>query len=142
MFRCKQHNVYTSQHITRTVSTTVYAQNILPNRARDWRQFRSRDWRQFRSRDWRRFWSRDFRSHDFRLLLIAHPQILTELYPYTTGIRRVNLATNQVISHEWGKESVLTTNGTYPWSFVTQIFHSGHSSHGGDSTTFEVMTST
>jgi hypothetical protein len=24
MFRCKQHNVYTSQHITRTVSTTVY----------------------------------------------------------------------------------------------------------------------
>jgi hypothetical protein len=24
MFRCKQHNVYPSQHITRTVSTTVY----------------------------------------------------------------------------------------------------------------------
>jgi hypothetical protein len=24
MFRCKQHNVYTSQHIIRTVSTTVY----------------------------------------------------------------------------------------------------------------------
>ena len=35
------------------------------------------------------FWSRDwcyFRSHDFRLLLIAPPQILTELYPYTTGV--------------------------------------------------------
>jgi hypothetical protein len=24
MFHCKQHNVYTSQHIIRTVSTTVY----------------------------------------------------------------------------------------------------------------------
>jgi len=24
MFRCKQHNVYTSQHINRTVSATVY----------------------------------------------------------------------------------------------------------------------
>jgi hypothetical protein len=24
------------------------------------------------------------------------------------------------------------TNGTYPWSFVTQIFHSGQPSHGGD----------
>jgi len=28
------------------------------------------------------------------------------------------------------------------WSFVTQIFHSGHPSHGGDGKTFEVMTST
>ena len=35
----------------------------------------------FRSRDWCYF-----RSHDFRLLLIAPPQILTELYPYTTGV--------------------------------------------------------
>jgi len=25
---------------------------------------------------------------------------------------------------------VLTTNGTYPWSFVTQIFHNGPPSHG------------
>jgi hypothetical protein len=31
----------------------------------------------------------------------------------------------------------LKTSGTYPWSFVTQIFH-----HGGDRNTFEVMTST
>jgi hypothetical protein len=37
---------------------------------------------------------------------------------------------------------VLTTSGTYPWSFVTQIFHSGQPSHGGDCKTFEVMTST
>jgi len=27
---------------------------------------------------------------------------------------------------------VFTTSGTYPWSFVTQIFHSGQPSHGGD----------
>jgi hypothetical protein len=30
----------------------------------------------------------------------------------------------------------------YPWSFVTQIFHSGQPSYGGDRKTFEVMTST
>jgi len=23
-------------------------------------------------------------------------------------------------------------SGTYPWSFVTQIFHNGQPSHGGD----------
>ena len=28
------------------------------------------------------------------------------------------------------------------WSFVTQIFHSGQPSHGGDRKIFEVMTST
>jgi hypothetical protein len=40
------------------------------------------------------------------------------------GTRRVNLVTNHVISHEWWKDrEVITTNGTYPWSFVTQIFH-------------------
>jgi hypothetical protein len=37
---------------------------------------------------------------------------------------------------------VLTTSGTYPWSFVTQIFHNGQPSHGGDHNIFEVMTST
>jgi hypothetical protein len=37
---------------------------------------------------------------------------------------------------------VFTTSGTYPWSFVTQIFHNGQPSNGGDRTTFEVMTST
>jgi hypothetical protein len=34
---------------------------------------------------------------------------------------------------------VLTTSGTYLWSFVTQIFHNGQPSHGGDRKTFEVM---
>jgi hypothetical protein len=38
---------------------------------------------------------------------------------------------------------MLTTGGTYPWSFVTHIFHSGQPSRGGDHIkTFEVMTST
>jgi len=37
---------------------------------------------------------------------------------------------------------VFTTSGTYQWSFVTQIFHNGQPSHGGDRKTFEVMTST
>jgi hypothetical protein len=61
----------------------------------------------------------------------------------TSGTRRVNLVTNPVISREWGQDrEVFTTGGTYPWSFVTQIFHNGQPSHGGDRKTFEVMTST
>ena len=61
----------------------------------------------------------------------------------TSDTRRVNLVTNPVISHERGKDrELLTTSGTYPWSFVTQIFHSGQPSHGSDRKTFEVMTST
>ena len=56
----------------------------------------------------------------------------------TSDTRRVNLVTNPVISHERRKDrEVLTTSGTYPWSFVTQIFHSGQPSHGGDRKTFE-----
>ena len=52
---------------------------------------------------------------------------------FASGTRNVNLATNPVISYEWGKNrEVLTTSGTYPWSFVTQLFHSGQPSHGGD----------
>ena len=61
----------------------------------------------------------------------------------TSGTRRVNLVTNPVESREWGKDrEVFTTSGTYPWSFVTQIFHSCRPSHGGDRKIFEVMTST
>jgi hypothetical protein len=48
-----------------------------------------------------------------------------------------------VIRHEWGKDrEVFTTSRTYPWSFVTQIFHSDQPSHSGDRKTSEVMTST
>jgi hypothetical protein len=51
----------------------------------------------------------------------------------TTDTRRVNLVTNSVISHEGGKHrKVFTTKGTYPWLFVTQIFHNGQPGHGGD----------
>jgi hypothetical protein len=61
----------------------------------------------------------------------------------TSDTRRVSLVTNPVISHERGKDQdVFTTRGTYPWSFVTQIFHNGQPSHGDDRKTFEVMTST
>ena len=34
------------------------------------------------------------------------------------------------------------TSGTYSWSFVTQKFHNGQLSHGGDHKIFEMMTST
>ena len=61
----------------------------------------------------------------------------------TSDTRRVNLVANLVISHERGKDrEVFTTSGTHPWSFVTQIFHTGQPSHGVDRKTFEVMTST
>jgi hypothetical protein len=61
----------------------------------------------------------------------------------TSGTRRVNLVTNPLISREWGKDrEVLTTSGTYPWSFVIQIFHNVQPSHGGDHKMFEVMAST
>jgi hypothetical protein len=46
----------------------------------------------------------------------------------TSGICRVNLVTNRgrVTSHAWGKDlKVFMPSGTYPWSFVTQIFHNG-----------------
>jgi hypothetical protein len=36
---------------------------------------------------------------------------------------------------------VFSTSGTYPWSFVTQIFQNGQPSHGGGRKIFEVMTS-
>ena len=36
---------------------------------------------------------------------------------------------------------MITTNETYPWSFVTRILRNGLPSHGGDRQTFEVMTS-
>ena len=61
----------------------------------------------------------------------------------TSDIRRFNLVTNPVISHERGKDrEVFMTSGTYPWSFVTQISHNIQPGHGGDRKTFEVMTST
>ena len=51
----------------------------------------------------------------------------------TSGTCRVNLVTHTVIRREWGKyREVFTTSGTFPWSFVTQIFHNGQPSYGGD----------
>jgi hypothetical protein len=36
----------------------------------------------------------------------------------TCGTSRVNLVTNPVISHEWGKDREVFTSGTYPWSLL------------------------
>jgi hypothetical protein len=54
--------------------------------------------------------------------------------------RRVTLVTISWISHELGKDGIeITTNGTYPWSFVTQLFRNNSPSHDGDRKIFEVM---
>ena len=54
-------------------------------------------------------------------------------YCSNSDIRRVNIVIHEVISHERGKDrEVATTSGTYPWSFVTQIFHTGQPGHCGD----------
>ena len=51
----------------------------------------------------------------------------------TSGIHRVNLVTNPVISHERGKNrEMFMKSGTYLWSFVTQIFHNGQPGQVGD----------
>jgi hypothetical protein len=50
----------------------------------------------------------------------------------TCGTHRATLFSNPVISHQWGKNRiVITTNGTYPWSFVTQTIQDGQLDHGG-----------
>jgi hypothetical protein len=55
----------------------------------------------------------------------------------TSDTSRVNLVTNPVIRHERGKDREVFTSGTYPWSFVTQIFHNGQPGRGGDRKTFD-----
>jgi hypothetical protein len=37
---------------------------------------------------------------------------------------------------------MIMTNGTYPWSFVTQLFCNGYPGHDSDRKTFEGTTST
>jgi hypothetical protein len=50
----------------------------------------------------------------------------------TSDTHRVNLVTKPVIIHEWGKDwKVFTTSETYPWPFVTQIFHRINQVHDG-----------
>jgi len=45
-----------------------------------------------------------------------------------------------VIGHARVKDlEVFTTSGTYSWSFVTQIFHNGQPSHGGNRKTLNVI---
>ena len=56
----------------------------------------------------------------------------------------VNHHQHPVINHETGKEDgiVTTTNITYPWLSMNQIFFNSEPSHDGDLKTIEVMTST
>jgi hypothetical protein len=68
---------------------------------------------------------------------------MVDSFCFTSSTSRGTLVTNTVISHELGKDrGMVTTSGTYPWSFLTHIFHNGQQSHGDDRKTFEVMTST
>jgi hypothetical protein len=60
----------------------------------------------------------------------------------TSGTRRVNLVTNPVISHEWGKDREMFTTSEHIHGHLWLIFHNGQPSHGGTRKTFEVMTST
>jgi hypothetical protein len=50
-----------------------------------------------------------------------HTLVLNAINRNQAGI--YDLVTNPVISREWGKDrKVLTTSGTYPWSFVSIEF--------------------
>ena len=61
-----------------------------------------------------------------------------------SGTCRCTLATESMISHERGNVGgiVITTNGTYPWPSVTDIFRNGQQRHDGDRNTFTVITLT
>ena len=49
---------------------------------------------------------------------------------FPTPLVNTRYFTNTVISHERGiSREVLTSSGTYSWSFVTHIFHNGQPSH-------------
>ena len=55
----------------------------------------------------------------------------------------ITLVKNPMISNKIWKENGMatTTNRTYPWSSVTQIFRNGYQCHDGDHRTFQVMIS-
>jgi hypothetical protein len=66
---------------------------------------------------------------DIRILITRLVSVISSCS--TSGTRRVNLVTNMVISHEWGKDQeVFTTSGIYPWLFVTLIFYNGQRNPG------------
>ena len=59
------------------------------------------------------------------------------------AIRRVSLVKHMTIKHKKGKDQiVITTNETYPWSSVADIFCNGQPNHDGERVTFEMMIST
>ena len=73
--------------------------------------------------------------------LMGFERVSISCSTFRTGLAALD--TNPVLSHEWEKDRiVITTNGIYPWSFVTQIPRNGKQSHGDDRKTFELMTLT
>jgi hypothetical protein len=68
--------------------------------------------------------------------------VLSVLLRYTVSDCPFGIYKFLKIKIYYQNEELFTTSGTYPWSFVTQIFHNGQPSHGGDHNIFEVMIST
>jgi len=58
----------------------------------------------------------------------------------TSGTGRISIVYNTIVGYELVKD-MITTEGIYPWSFVTQIFRNGSASHSGDHKTFELINS-
>jgi hypothetical protein len=62
---------------------------------------------------------------------------------HPAGVLFTDIVPWNFLQTRWGKDRIdITTNGTYPWSFVTQILRNGQLSYGDERKTFEVMTST
>jgi hypothetical protein len=59
---------------------------------------------------------------------------------YTGVTRRLTLEKNPVLNLDRERGILTTTNGTYKWSSVSQIFCRGWRSHGGDRKVIEMMT--
>jgi hypothetical protein len=65
----------------------------------------------------------------------------TTQWPKVKGQQNKQRSTKHSHKTKGKDREVLTTNGTFPWSSVTQIFNNGQPIHDGDRRTFGVMTS-
>jgi hypothetical protein len=77
-----------------------------------------------------RYTDSDYSFAIFNLFLMKHMLFFKK--PLKSVTRHVNLVINPMgrLSNEWGKDrEVFTTSSTYPWLFVTYIFHNGQPSH-------------
>ena len=70
-------------------------------------------------------WSTEYYTDNKRLITTNHTRPRDELM-CSWMVNSATLVTYPEMSHEWAKKRFLIkTNGTYPWSFVTQIFRTG-----------------